>query len=83
MEDGWLYCLPFVDLWDRRDQRQLAVSRSGIIPISATQDTAGPMCRTVADALAVLLTVLAAQDPADEATVGNTRAAGLRDLPQS
>jgi amidase len=30
------------------------VSRAGIIPISATQDTAGPMCRTVADAAAVL-----------------------------
>jgi len=29
-------------------------SRSGIIPISATQDTAGPMCRTVADVAAVL-----------------------------
>jgi len=45
------------------------VSRTGIIPISATQDTAGPMCRTVADA-AALLTVLAAQDSQDEATVG-------------
>ena len=43
------------------------VSRSGIIPISATQDTAGPMCRSVADA-AALLTVLAGMDPNDEAT---------------
>jgi amidase len=43
------------------------VSRSGIIPISATQDTAGPMTRTVADA-AALLTVLAGQDERDEAT---------------
>lgn len=30
------------------------VSRSGIIPIAHSQDTAGPMCRTVADAAAVL-----------------------------
>lgn len=33
------------------------VSRAGIIPISATQDTAGPMCRTVADAAAVLMAI--------------------------
>ncbi len=43
------------------------VSRSGIIPISHTQDTAGPMARTVADA-AALLTVLAGLDPSDPAT---------------
>ena len=43
------------------------VSRSGIVPISAAQDTAGPMTRTVADA-AVLLTALAGADPADPAT---------------
>ena len=43
------------------------VSRSGIIPISHRQDTAGPMARNVADA-AALLTVLAATDPDDEAT---------------
>lgn len=42
------------------------VSRDGIIPISASQDTAGPMARTVADA-AALLQVLAAHDPADPA----------------
>ena len=42
------------------------VSRDGIIPISATQDTAGPMARSVADA-AILLQALAAHDPADPA----------------
>jgi amidase len=40
------------------------VSRSGIIPISHSQDTAGPMARTVADA-AILLSALAAFDPRD------------------
>jgi amidase len=44
------------------------VSRNGIIPISASQDTAGPMARTVADA-AALLTVLAGYDPDDPATL--------------
>ncbi len=43
------------------------VSRSGIIPISHTQDTAGPMCRTVTDA-AILLGVMAGADTADPAT---------------
>jgi amidase len=49
------------------------VSRSGIVPISHTQDTAGPMCRSVAD-VAVLLGVLAGADPRDSATA-NARAA--------
>lgn len=43
------------------------VSRSGIIPISKTQDTAGPMARTVKDA-AILLGVLAGVDSADAVT---------------
>ena len=43
------------------------VSRSGVIPIAHSQDTAGPMCRTVADA-AALLTVLAGSDPSDAIT---------------
>lgn len=44
------------------------VSRSGIIPISKTQDTAGPMARTVTDA-AILLGVMAAIDPDDAVTL--------------
>ncbi len=43
------------------------VSRTGIIPISHTQDTAGPLCRTVGDA-AALLTAMAGVDPRDPAT---------------
>ncbi|HEY6105782.1 MAG TPA: amidase [Anaeromyxobacteraceae bacterium] len=46
------------------------VSRSGIVPISASQDTAGPMARTVADA-AALLGALAGVDPADPATAAS------------
>ena len=49
------------------------VSRSGIVPISHTQDTAGPLCRTVADA-AVLLGALAGPDPRDAVTA-NARTA--------
>ena len=43
------------------------VSRAGVIPLSASQDTLGPMTRTVADA-AALLTVIAGPDPADPVT---------------
>ena len=46
------------------------VSRSGIIPISHTQDTAGPMCRSVQDA-AIVLSALAGVDPEDAATASN------------
>ncbi len=45
------------------------VSRSGVVPISHTQDTPGPMARTVADA-AALLSALAGRDDADPATGG-------------
>jgi amidase len=47
------------------------VSRAGIIPVSHNQDTAGPMCRTVADA-AALLGALAGPDPADSATAASS-----------
>ena len=43
------------------------VSRAGIVPISHTQDTAGPMARTVADA-AALLSALGGFDPRDPVT---------------
>jgi amidase len=46
------------------------VSRSRIIPISHTQDTAGPMCRTVRDA-AILLGALTGVDPDDGATTAS------------
>ncbi|HLK27174.1 MAG TPA: amidase [Puia sp.] len=49
---------PTVGLW----------SRSGIIPISKTQDTAGPMARTVKDA-AILLSALTGVDDNDSATL--------------
>jgi amidase len=43
------------------------ISRAGIIPIAHSQDTAGPMCRTVRDA-AILLGVLSGVDSRDDAT---------------
>ena len=44
-------------------------SRAGVVPISADQDTAGPMARNVTDA-AVLLGAATGVDPADPATLG-------------
>lgn len=43
------------------------ISRAGIIPIAHSQDTAGPMARTVADAVS-LLNAMAGSDPADPIT---------------
>jgi amidase len=45
------------------------LSRAGIVPISHTQDTPGPMARTVADA-AALLGAMLGSDPRDAATAG-------------
>ena len=53
------------------------LSRSGIIPISATQDTAGPMARTVKDA-AILLGALTGIDNADAITL-NSKDKSLKD----
>ncbi|HZJ71292.1 MAG TPA: amidase [Planctomycetota bacterium] len=53
------------------------VSRTGIVPIAHSQDTAGPMARTVADA-AVLLGVLAGADP-DDAATADAATKGRRD----
>ncbi|MBB1059683.1 amidase [Marilutibacter spongiae] len=55
------------------------VSRNGIIPISSSQDTAGPMTRSVADA-AILLAAMAGRDDADAAT-GNSVGRAVFDYP--
>jgi amidase len=52
------------------------VSRSGVLPISSTQDTAGPVATSVADA-AALLTVVAGIDPADPATAASRGVVGI------
>jgi amidase len=51
------------------------VSRTHIVPISHSQDTAGPMTRTVADA-AMMLSVMAGSDPADAVTAQADRRRG-------
>jgi len=50
------------------------ISRSGVIPIAHSQDTAGPMTRTVSDA-AILLSALTAVDGRDSATAQNNKKA--------
>jgi len=57
------------------------VSRAGIVPIATSQDTAGPLARTVADA-AALLGALTGVDPRDRATRGS-RAHSRRDYTAS
>ncbi len=52
------------------------VSRSGIIPIAHSQDTAGPMARNMTDAV-ILLTALAGVDARDEATAASRSKAAL------
>jgi amidase len=58
------------------------VSRSGIVPVAHSQDTAGPMARTVGDA-ALLLAAMAGRDPADAATNAQTRAPARTDYSSS
>ena len=53
------------------------VSRAGIIPISHSQDTAGPMARTVSDAV-ILLGAMTGEDPRDPFT-GESRGKALTD----
>jgi len=57
------------------------VSRAGVVPISHTQDTPGPMARTVADA-AALLAAMAGVDPRDPRTA-EARTPGLVDYAKS
>jgi len=58
------------------------VSRVGVVPISHSQDTVGPMARTVRDAAILLgaLTGVDSRDPATEASMGKSHADYLRFL---
>jgi amidase len=58
------------------------VSRSGIIPIAHSQDTAGPMARTVADAAALLKTLIAL-DPTDPVPWKGLRPSWTQDFTNS
>lgn len=58
------------------------VSRSGIIPIAHSQDTAGPMARTVADA-AILLKTIIALDPTDPVPWKGLRPSWAQDFTKS
>lgn len=55
------------------------ISRAGIIPIAHSQDTAGPMCRTVRDA-AILLGTLTSSDPRDPVRMPGIGPSGLREV---
>ena len=57
------------------------LSRTGIVPISPSQDTPGPMTRTVADA-ALLLGAMVGSDP-DDASTSESATRGLRDYSAS
>ncbi|MFK7695936.1 amidase family protein [Paenibacillus sp. HJGM_3] len=53
------------------------ISRSGLIPITYSQDTAGPLARTVEDAAILLGVLAAAPDPADASTLAAPNRSGL------
>jgi amidase len=52
-------------------------SRAGVIPISSSQDTVGPLARTVTDAAVVLTAIVIGADSLDPATSGNAEKAGI------
>src|SRR5688500_12376571 len=65
--DGSIVCPSSANSLDGIKPTLGLVSRAGIIPIAHSQDTAGPMTRTVADA-AMILTALTGEDPRDPLT---------------
>lgn len=52
------------------------ISRTGVIPLSSTQDTPGPMARTVHDA-AITFSLLIGEDPEDPVTAGASCLEGI------